>query len=154
MAAAHIYSVRFDTTTLKALTVKRLITGTYMDSVTLTIPTTSIDDADDHSNFLPVPPGLVIRALHIEVGALAAANLDMDAILRDPSAALTDAPNATLWNAGTAFTAAVSKYIALATPVTVPKFTLGYGIVGFVVNVAAGTPAEQALTLTVFGTSA
>lgn len=153
MAAAHIYSVRFDTTTFKALQVKRLITGTYLDSVSITIPTTSTDDDNDHVNMLPVPPGLAIRGLHIEVPAMASTALDFDAILRDPSAALTDAPNATLWNAGTAFTSAVSKYIALATPVVVPRFTLGYGIVGFVCNVAAGTPVEQVLTLTLFGTS-
>lgn len=154
MAAAHIYSTRFDTTTFKAKDVKRIVTGVYMDSITLTIPTTTTDDANDHANFLPVPPGLTLRGFHIEVPAMASTALDMDLILRDPSAALTDDPNATLWNAGTAFTSAVSKYIPLATPVVVPRFTLGYGIVGFVVNVAAGTPVEQALTLTVFGTAA
>jgi len=154
MAAGHIYSTRFDTTTLKAKDVKRIVTGVYMDSITLTIPTTAIDDINDHANFLPVPPGLVLRGAHIEVGALAASLLDMDLILRDPSAALTDAPNATLLNAGTLFAAAVSKYFAFATPVTVPRFTLGYGIVGFVVNAAAGTPAEMDLTLTLWGTAA
>lgn len=154
MAAGHIYSTQFDSTTFLAKTNngKHVLGGAYMDSITLTIPTTSTDDENDHVNMLVVPYGLTIRALHIEVGAMASTALDFDAILRDPDAALTDTPNATLWNAGTAFTSAVSKYIALATPVVVPKFAKGYGIVGFVVNVAAGTPVEQALTLTVFGT--
>lgn len=154
MAAGHIYSTQFDSTTFLAKTNngKNVIGGAYMDSITLTIPITSLDDADDHANMLVVRPGLTIRALHIECAALASTNLDMDAILRDPDAALTDAPNATLWDAGTAFTSAVSKYVALATPVVVPRFAKGYGIVGFVVNVAGGTPAQQALTLTIFGT--
>lgn len=152
MSAAHIYSTQFDSTTFLAKTVKRAIGGAYMDSITLTIPTTSTDDDNDHSNFLVVPPGLTIRGLHIECIALASTNLDLDTILRDPSAALTDTPNATLWNAGTAFTSAVSKYIALATPVVVPRFTLGYGIIAMVCNVAAGTPVEAPVTLTVFGT--
>lgn len=154
MAAAHIYSTQFDSTTFLAKTNngKHVLGGAYMDSITLTIPTTTLDDENDHANMLVVPHGLTIRGLHIECAALAASNLDFDAILRDPDAALTDAPNATLWNAGTAFTSAVSKYIALATPVLVPKFAKGYGIIGFVVNVAGGTPAQQDLTLTVFGT--
>lgn len=153
MSAAHIYSSKFDSTLLtpKGGVVKQATTGAWIDSVTLTIPTTSIDDIDDTANFIPVPIGLVLRGAHIEVGALAASLLDWDLILRDPSAALTDTPNATLYNAGTAFTSAVSKYIAFATPVTVPRFTAGYGIVGFIVNAAAGTPAEQVCTLTLFG---
>jgi hypothetical protein len=154
MAAGHIYSTEFDSTTFLAKTNngKHVLGGAFMDSVTLTIPVTTLDDENDHANMIVVPHGLTIRGLHIECAALAASNLDFDAILRDPDAALTDAPNSTLWNAGTAFTSAVSKYIALATPVLVPKFAKGYGIVGFVVNVAGGTPAEAALTLTVFGT--
>lgn len=154
MAAGHIYSTQFDSTTFLAKTNngKNVIGGAYMDSITLTIPTTSLDDADDHANMLVVRPGLTIRSLHVECAALAATNLDFDVILRDPDAALTDAPNATLWDAGTAFTSAVSKFVALATPVVVPRFAKGYGIVALVVNVAGGTPAQQALTLTLFGT--
>jgi len=153
MAAAHIYSTRFNSTTFDVIGgVKRCLGGAWMDSVTLTIPVTSTDDDNDHANFLAVPVGLTIRAIHVRTAAMASTALDWDAILRDPSAALTDAPNATLWNAGTAFTAAVNNFEALATPVVVPRFTLGYGIVGFVCNVAAGTPVEQAVTLTVFGT--
>jgi hypothetical protein len=153
MAAGKIYSNLYNSDGTPIWSkAKPAVIGAFITMGTKTIPTTSQDEENDTANMVPVPQGQTLLGVHVESGDQdAGAAADFDIVLVDPDAAVGDAPLATLWNSGTAFQAAVSKYIPLVTPVTVPRTAKGYCNVAQVVNTAAGTPAEQVLTVTVFG---
>lgn len=153
MAAAKIYSNLFNSDGTPIWSkAKPAVVGAFITMGTKVIPTTSQDEANDTANMVPVPQGQTLLGIHVESGDQdSGTQADFDIVLLDPDAAIGDAALATLWNSGSAFQAAVSKYIALGTPVTVPRTSKGYCNVAQRVITPAQTPAEQTLTVTVFG---
>lgn len=142
-ASATIYSDRFDSTTHVPINgrPKRNPYGVTVDQAQLVIPTTSSDFAGELSYLLPVPRDCNIYKLLIDCGALSSATLDADIVLID------DTGTTILWNAGTAFTAAVASKVVQIYGVTVVSAN-DTAVIALLINTAGGTPSEGTLTIT------
>jgi hypothetical protein len=142
-ASPTIYSSRFDTTTHVPVNgrPKRNPYGVTVDQAQLVIPTTSSDFAGELSYLLPVPRDCNPFQLLIDCGALSSATLDADIVLID------DAGTTILWNAGTAFTAAVASKLIQLYDVTVVSAN-DNAVIALLINTAGGTPSEGTITIT------
>lgn len=142
-ASPTIYSSRFDSTTHLPVggRPKRNPYGTTVDQATLVIPTTSTDFAGELSYLLPIPRDCNPVMLLIDCGALSSATLDADIVLID------DAGTTILWNAGTAFTAAVASKVIQLYGTTVSSAS-DNAVIALLVNTAGGTASEGTITIT------
>lgn len=163
--ASTTYSALYNSDGTPLSTYPQLMPTSF--SLTYTVPTAQ-QDLGDTSYLIPVPLGCTLTGLMVSNGDMDTNGtplLDMDVVLRLP---LSDGTNQDdiLYNAGTAFTAAVTTplYVAIvdATGQTygglkvASRSTTGlrpltpHGHVILLVNAAAATAAAAAITLTIF----
>lgn len=146
MAAATVYSSLFDSagvpTKGRPFATER---GAMFDRVSYAIATTSIDDVGDRVQLIPVPHGVEIVTLNFECGDLDTNGtplLDMDIVLSNGVAA----SDVILYNAGTAFTAALGTTIIRPFS-TLARSTRNYLTIDLYVNAAAATAAAGTIKL-------
>ena len=150
MAATTVYSSLFTAA-------GRPITGrprggigrSMSDGATVTVATTSLDEASDRVGFIPVPDRAELTRLFLTNADLdsGAGALDADIVLysEDADGNVTET---ILYNAGTAFATAVTTPLTiLLDHVRVPRTRYGFAWIGLKVNTAASTAAAGAVTI-------
>lgn len=124
--------------------------GIGVDLVTDTLPTTVLDLLADFRGLIPVPTGVRLLQLNFDSAELDTGGgnaLDMDIILRRVVAGAT--VDLILYNAGTAFSAALTNKTVFLDHVLVGGTDTDWAIIGTYVNTAASTAAEGDITLKV-----
>lgn len=151
MAAGTVYSSLFSSSGVP--TSGRPFTppvGVAMDAVSITIATTSLDDAGDFVAAIPVPIGKTLMLVgetwaDLDSGGGA---LDEDLILRtiDKNGTATDT---IVSNKGSAMASAQSTILWTQVNALIARNSSNtdYAYLGYLNNVAASTPAQGAVTL-------
>lgn len=137
MAAATVAGPYFSN-----LSYPRTKVGVNVTVESITIPTTSLDDANDITKFFPIESGRLITKVGVINADLDSGGgaLDMDIVLVD------DNGTTILYNAGTAFASAVTTPVwTICESRVVSANNDAY--VGLKVNVAASTPQAGNVTL-------
>lgn len=154
MAAGTVYSSLFSSSGVP--TSGRPFTppvGVAMDAVSITIATTSLDDAGDFVAAIPVPIGKTLMLVgetwaDLDSGGGA---LDEDLILRtiDKNGTATDT---IVSNKGSAMASAQSTILWTQVNALIARNSSNtdYAYLGYLNNVAASTPAQGAVTLIAF----
>lgn len=122
--------------------------GVSGDTVVQTLATTSLDEAGDVVHLIPVPAGARLFALFFDSAAFDSGTaIDMDLVLRTTNSAGSHT-DTILYNAGTAFEAALTnQYIPLAS-VVVPSDADDVASIITYVNTAATTAVSGDISLT------
>lgn len=146
MAAGTIYSDKYETTSNRPFILKKNPWGPTLVPFSLTIPTTSTDDAGDRAYLVPIPDGVqeIVVCFNTSAdGDTGGPNLDLDVIVQDWGGTGGATRDTIVYNAGTAFGAAIiDNKLAISTTKVVGKATQGYGNLGLLCNVAAAVGAE------------
>lgn len=123
--------------------------GIAIDYVNEEIATTELDTANDVTYLIPVPVGRTIVKIEVKNEELDTGGgnaLDLDIVLRTTDSAGTNT-DTILYNAGTAFSAAVTTPTVVYPNAKVPASATGIGHIIAKVNVAATTAAAGDITL-------
>lgn len=152
MAATTVYSSLFTAAGRPIAGRPRGGIGRSMsDGATVTVATTSLDEANDRVAFIPVPDRAELTRLFLLHGAdldtNATETLDMDVVLysEDADGNVTET---ILYNAGTAFEDLVATVVPiLLDHVRVPRTRYGFAWIGLKVNTAAATAQAGAVTI-------